>query len=363
MICRAFTVSVFSACLSQALLLPPSLSTDETFLIESLVAQDHDLADKWLVELDYPIIPEGLNLMSDMSPNQLKSILELNFTVQQHKDTDLLMLNELPIYPFMSRGEDIIETLTVPHRIKNEDKTWEYTTLADLGYSVSALPTTQNLGPQEAAIKVDFFKKTDQLFDKIQSIDLQLLTEPSGKLMIQLPQIDVSRPPNINNIDPNEKCTSFLCKAEMKLSNVFKKVKGTLKPCHKPAQHHEYHGHRNSTPHPHKSQPHHNLEHHHLTHYSHLNGNMSIHVQNKKEGFFYSTILPFLGPEVMAILVGATAALGAMLLGYIAIYIWTFLRHRKLNKYTLIRQSDIEDTEVDMSNEFLLADENSEKIG
>ncbi|POS82945.1 hypothetical protein EPUL_004669 [Erysiphe pulchra] len=362
MICHAFKVSVFSACISQAFLLPPSLSADETNLIQNLVAQDLGPTDKWLVEMDYPIIPEGLDLMSDVSPNQLKSIIEFNFTVQQHKDTDQLMLNELPIYPFMSRAQDSIERFTVPHRIENEDKTWEYATLADLGYLVSALPTTRNLGHQnveDIAIKVDLYKMTDQLFDKIQTIDLQLLSIPSGKLMIQLLQSDVSRQ-NINNFELDEKCTSLLCKAEKSLSNVFTKAKGAFKPCHKAAQLHQHHGHMNSTPHSQTSQPHHNY--HHLTHHPHPNGHQ-IHVQRKKESFFFSTILPLLGPEIVAILIGATAALSAMLLGYIAIYTWTFLRRRKVNKYTLIQQSDIEDTEVDISNEFLPADQMCEKIG
>lgn len=364
MICHALKLTVFSACLSLALLLPPSLSTEETALIESLVAQDLEPGDKWLVEMDYPIIPEDLNLTSDVSPDQLKSILELNFTVKQQKDSNQLMLNELPIYPFMSRAQQTIEPLTVPHRIKNEDKTWEYATLADLGYLVSALPTTRYLGQHEIediSIKVDLFKMTDQIFDKIQSIDLQLLSIPSGKLMIQLPQIDVSRPKNNKNLGLDQKCTSFLCKAEMGFSNIFTKAKSALKPCHKAAKLHEHHGHRNSTPHLHESQPHYN--HHHLTHHPHPNGHQSINIQHKKENFFFSTILASLGPEIVAILIGATAALGAMLLGYIAIYTWTSLRRRKVNKYTLIRQSDIEDTEVDRSNEFQPADEMSEKIG
>lgn len=350
---RPLVVSVLFACLSHAFLLPPSISTDEINLIESLYTQDFGPTDQWLVEMDYPPTAGSPISMGDMRSDQAKSIVELNFTVQQHKNTDQLLLNQLPIYPITSKSQDIIKPFTVSHRVKNDDKTWKKVSLADFGYLITVIPNPQDVRRQkveEIAMKIDLFKMNDNLFDKIHTIDMQLLSIPSGKLMIQVPQKEKSKSLNSIKPEPKRKCSSFLCKAEMGVLNVFSKTKGALKPCHKVTQLQDLHNQRNSTPHPH---PHHHktqlLHNHHHMNKNHPSSEFQNHnAQQKKDNFFIKTILPFLSPELVAVLIGATSALAAMLLGFIAINTWAYLRRRKANDYTLIQQSNIED----MENEF-----------
>ena len=318
---------------SQAFLLPPEISAEDTDIIKTLPFEDAVAIDGRVMEINCPGCPVVTNIEGKMHSAQVDSILQLNFTVS-HDAFDRLFLNGLQIYPLDSHAA-FMEPLTASQMIKASDNTWQYASTPKLGYSLSVRhPATSSNQDQldVVAIHLEIVEVADKFLSGMPSIELKLLETPSGKLMIGDAQITAPKSPASKPTDDGQECTTILCKWRAIVADKISKLKGCgSKSRPEPARvvsfHGKHHGDHSEHSHPRPHGPHRPYRHH------HRHGGFAR--------FLRGVVLHVFIPVLIGIMVGITASLIGMVVGHIAIFVWRLLfRRGQQARYTRVQQDD-----------------------
>ncbi|KAI9743381.1 MAG: hypothetical protein M1818_003227 [Claussenomyces sp. TS43310] len=207
MMFKPLLAGVGFAALSQAFLLPPSVSFDDTDIVNTLPFEDAAGLDSHSVRVecsDCPIPAEVLEAGDDAWVDGLSSSLLLDFTIKHFKDMDALFLNDVQMYPFHPafslKASQIISTPAGA----------EQTRIAVLGFETTSYPQSESSDDAEIglyAVPIQITQFGDRYVDGVESVDLKLLKTQSGRMMIA----DVSVAPPGHLIQHEKPCASLYC--------------------------------------------------------------------------------------------------------------------------------------------------------
>jgi hypothetical protein len=313
-----FTIPAFIAGLavvSQAFLLPPSISSSDTDIVNTLP-----------FEVESEAIGQALDLPCMKCPvatsqgwvRDVESKLRLQFSIHDDIDTDKLYLNGFQIYPAQVAQSD---PLTALQLAANADENSFLPNLR-LGYELRITPVVKSEQDQLELINIQLqiIEIANKFVDGLESVELKLLKTPSGKLMIG----DLKTAPTTN---PGSKdCKSLVCKLRVILANKLGQLKPKKGGCmktrpHKAASHPEggRHGHGSHGPH-----RHHN--HHGLARFFHALKSIALHI---------------LIPVFIGVVAGFTASLIGMIVGQAVVFLWrTFYRRGRKGAYSKVQQDE-----------------------
>lgn len=304
---------------AQAFLLPPTVSSVDSDIINALPIEESAQVDGQVVSLKCSGCPVAA---ADASGNTVwvqgvESKLQLSFSISSN-DVDTLLLNGVQIYP----PHDLsMVPLTAP-QITSDGQQIDMR----LGYELSIKPVVKSNDEQLELIAVDLqiVEIADQFVNGLESVAMKLLKTPSGKLMIGNLETAPTTNPIVNPSDTGKECTTLICKWRAivadKLSHLTpKKGCGTKgRPNEDIAtggRPHKHHG---------PNRQHH--KHHRVARFFLALKSVAIHV---------------LIPIFIGIAVGMTASLIGMLVGNIVVFLWRALYRRgRKGSYSRVQQEE-----------------------
>lgn len=323
---------------SQAFLIPPTITTEDSKLLE--VVPFEASPDGRVMEVDCPGCPvEGAAGVL----HQAESILRFNITIQHTNDQpDLLMANGLQIFPINAHG--VMNSLVADQMIKKADGTWAYTSSPEVGYSMTVRPYHDDKQQFSVfGIHLRVIEVGTTFVRGIPSIDLKVLKTPSGKLMIAsggVGGVGVGVGMSGPNANGYKGCSTLLCvwKAyAVDKVNALRKGCGSKKggPHRVPRPH----GIKGGRPKPEGyGRPHHHRRPHHGV-IGRILRSITLHV-----------ILPIL----VGIALGITASVVGMIVGHIAIFFWRlFFRRGERGQYCRVKQEEATEETDDEGKGFL----------
>ncbi|QSZ37109.1 hypothetical protein DSL72_009201 [Monilinia vaccinii-corymbosi] len=329
------------ATLSQAFLLPPTISKSDSGISDVLPFDAAIEADGRMLVVDCPGCPISAQDMQGgrhdlMGLNRLM----LNFSVSHDYGIDRLLLNGLPFYPMDM--ESNLGRLAAPQMIKTTENTWVEAAEPDLGYTlhiVNPIPHSKQDQIDLVIATLKIIEVGNTFVDTVDSIEIKILTTPSGKLMIGDAQaIPPSPKSHISNpADDEQECTTMLCKwraiIEDKLSALKKGCAGKAQP----ASHH-IRPQANDRPRPHG---HHGGPSDHGHHGGHGRPNRFSHKHHGITRFLRGIVLHVVIPVIIGIVAGITASLVGMIVGHVVIFVWRLLfRRGSQGSYSKVQQED-----------------------
>ncbi|KAB8295957.1 hypothetical protein EYC80_008777 [Monilinia laxa] len=319
------------ATLSQAFLLPPAISKSDTDIVNALPFDATIEADGRMLAVDCPGCPISAQDIQG-GRHDLKGLNKLmfNFSVSHDNGMDRVLLNGLQFYPIDM--EPSLGRLAAPQLIKTTENKWVEAAEPDLGYALRIhKPISYSKQDQIDLViaTLEIIEVGNKFVDTVDSIEIKILTTPSGKLMIGDAQVISPSPKSHlpNPVDDGQECTTMLCKwraiIEDKLSALKKGCGGKAQP----ASHHnrpQVNGHprlhgQHGGPGPH--------------------GHHGGHGDHGRHG---GVVLHIVIPIIIGIVAGITASLVGMIVGHIVIFMWRLLfRRGSQGSYTKVQQDDV----------------------
>jgi hypothetical protein len=331
--------------LSQAILLPPTISSDpsETFNTLPYDVENAAVGEGISMNLPCPGCPViftdtlGRNIATEV-----KNRLGLNFEVIHGEEgvQDVLAVNGMQIWPIGLSVLDAQE-LTAPQFIHTDENTWDYAAEPHLGYSIfnNAPVWSEKDDLNLIQIQLEIIEVGNTFIQGIPAVQLSLLRTSSGKLMIgNAEQMEVEQPKELTPSDGDQECATALCKWRAILADKLSSLKSgcgkagkAIKAPPRPnasvdgPQHHDARPHRR----PHGAHRHHKHRHTILR----FLRNITMHV---------------LLPIAVGVAVGITASLVGMLVGNAVVLIWRVLFRRgqtqaiPVHEVIIIEESDDE---------------------
>lgn len=215
------------AAISQAFLLPPSISVDNADIIHSLPFEDAVEIDAQSLMLECqncPVLVGSSEDGTDMWVYGLPSMLQVDFQIKHFEDADALFFSDVQLHPFDQSLSPI--SLRLPQIINHTTidestaQSVETRLTPPLGYAMSIeLPSEQSDEIGLLDISIQILQIGDVFVDDIDSIELKLLQTPSGRLMIA----DLASAPTqafgqLRIGQPSGQCVSLLCKTKAFIS-------------------------------------------------------------------------------------------------------------------------------------------------
>jgi len=339
--------------LGQAFLLPPTISSADSEIVNTLPFEDVTITEGVQLALACPGCPVGnLDIAGNEHVSTVKNVLQLDFQIVKG-ETDKLQVNGLQIYPIEPMmSNSFMETLTAPQLIQGEDGKWNFAAEPALGYSMGVkAPVHSDKDDLDlVTIHMEIVEVGNAFIQGVPAIEISLVRTSSGKLMLGNAVLMPVGAMELTPSDGDQECATVVCKWRAIIAAKLAKLKG----CHKsgkaaarpnasidgPKDHdarpRPHHGHR---PHGHN---HHNRHRHTLLRFLR---NVSIHV---------------LLPIAIGVAVGITASLVGMLIGNVIVFIWrTFFRRN--TQYQAINPEEVilivEEESDDDSKMFLVMEE------
>lgn len=320
--------------LSQAFLLPPTISKADSDIVNALTFDAAVVAEGRMLAVDCPGCPISAQDLQG-SRHDLKGLnrLMLNFSVSHDAGSDRVLLNGLQFYPIDM--EFSLESLTAPQMIKTTESKWVEAAEPNLGYALRIRkPISYSRQDQIDLViaNLEIIEVGNTFVDTVDNIEVKILTTPSGKLMIgdvQLtPSQSASHPSGPN--DDSQECITMLCKwraiMEDKLSALKKGCGG--KVFHNRPQdigrprHHGHHG--DHGPYGGHGRPH---------RFSHKHHGITR--------FLRGIVLHVVIPVFIGIVAGITASLVGMIVGHVVIFVWRLLfRRGSRGSYCKVQSED-----------------------
>jgi len=336
---------------AQSFLLPPTITSADKDIINTLPFEDAVNIKDRIIEVDCPGCPVVISdIEGKMHSVQAESVLRLNFSLSLNEN-DQLFMNDVQIYPIDPRNTPLMmEPLTADQLVKSPAGTWEYAASPKLGYALAVSHPAVSSNNEQlnlVNIKMEILEVADKFINGMDAVVMKLLETPSGKLMIgdvDIIPIPVSNPSNPT--DNNQECTTMLCKWRAIIADKLAKVKGSIKGCAgkaRPGAHGSKHGsgvrpHGHGRPRPHG--PHRPHRHH------HRHGGFSR--------FLRSIVLHVFIPIMIGVVVGVTTSLIGMVVGHLIIFIWRVLfRRGQRGQYHRVQQEAVDKEEDDETKSFL----------
>jgi hypothetical protein len=330
MLFAKFTTVAGLAAVSQAFLLPPTITSADNDIISTLPFEAATEIDGRVLDLDCRgcrvAVPGDMGTTSWV---EAENRLRLNFSIA-HEDSEKLLLNGIQVYP---ASDLMIETLTAPQITKSTHNHEDIVKSSPrLGYEFSIRPVVSNQQDQIELITISLqIVEVGTFFvDGIESVELKLLKTLSGKLMIGDLETAPTTNPTPTPGDNEKECNTMICKWRAIIADKLSHLK-PLKGCggktrpsgNLPADARPKH-HSRPRPHGlHRPYRHHN-KHHDLGH------------------FMRSIVLHIFFPVVIGIVTGVTASIVGMVVGHLAIFLWrAFFRRGSKGAYAKVEKKDI----------------------
>ncbi|CAG8948663.1 hypothetical protein HYFRA_00001783 [Hymenoscyphus fraxineus] len=312
--------------LGQAILLPPTISSADSELINTLPFEDNALTQGRKLDLacpGCPVIIQDLQGQAHYAENENSIRIDLSIA-EGENGIDQLVVNGLPIYPMEPMSDSFLQPLTAPQLIKTNDDTWTMVAEPVLGYALSVRHPVHSEQDQLDLVflHIEIVEVANKFLNSVPSIDIKLVETPSGRLMLGDVEI---LPPTPSPSDGGQECTTLLCKWRAIIAAKLSKVKGMgcgSKARPAAAVEGPKDNGRPQPPRP-AGRPH---GHHHQKHeFGRFLRNVAAHI-----------LLPIL----VGVAVGITASLVGMLVGNLVVFIWRVL-FRRGGQYTRVQQNDI----------------------
>ncbi|KAG4031000.1 hypothetical protein MFRU_010g01260 [Monilinia fructicola] len=342
------------ATLSQAFLLPPTISKSDSDIVDALPFDAAIEADGRILAVDCPGCPI---LAQDIQGNRhdLKgqNRLKFDFSVSHDDGMDRVLLNGLQFYPIDMKPS--LERLAAPQLIKTAEDKWAEVAQPGVGYAVRIHePASYSKQDQIDLViaTLEIMEVGNKFVDNVDSIEIKIITTPSGKLMIGDVQV-ISASSKSHPSDPaddGQECTTMLCKwraiIEDKLSALKKGCGGKAQP----ASHHNRplanghprpHG-QHGGPGPHGHHGHHDGHGDHGHHGGHGRPHRFSHKHHGITRFLRGVVLHIVIPVIIGVVAGITASLVGMIVGHVIIFVWRLLfRRGSRSSYTTVQQDDV----------------------
>lgn len=317
------------ATISQAILLPPSVSSVDTDIVNTLPFEAKSGAEGRTLDLECKNCPVPSYQHNELTwVYGVESKLQLHFAITKN-EVDKLRLNGIQIYPPPELPLQPLGTLQTAQETQDNN----YPIFLRLGYELIVTPVTKSEEDQLELILVRFqvVEIGGNFVDGLESVLLKLLKTPSGNLMIG----DLKTAPTIN---PGSKdCQTLLCQLKSivtgSLSHM-KPKKGCGSKTAPPKALPHGHGDHGS-----KHGPHHHHRHHGLSRFLHALKRATFHV---------------LIPVLIGIAAGFTASLIGMFVGQSVVFLWrTFYRRGRKGPCSRIEQYETKADEKDQEKSLL----------
>ena len=315
------------ATIGQAILLPPSVSSADTDIVNTLPFEAKSGAEGRTLDLECKNCPVPTFQHTELSELTwvygVESKLKLNFAIAED-EIDTLQLNGVQIYPPHELPLEPLGALQITQETGDNN----YTVFLRLGYELNVTPVMKSEKDQLELILVRFqvVEVGGNFVDGLDSVLLKLLGTPSGKLMIG----DLETAPTIN---PGGKdCQTLFCK----LKSIMTGNRSHLKPKKGCGSKGIPHGHGE---HGSKHGPHHHHKHNGLSRLLHALKRAALH---------------FLIPVLIGIAAGFTASLIGMFVGQSVVFLWrTFYRRGRNGPYSRVEQYETEADKKDQEKSLL----------
>ena len=313
------------AAISQAFLLPPTVSPADSDIIKTLPVDAAIAADGRVISIVCPGCPIEVTNLEGVSKAAVASVdsqLRFNFSIE-HGDVDHLLFNGVQLYPLDPSLLALAESLTVDQLIKTPEGNWIYAASPRLGYSLSIsspeLSPDQQLGPVFVRLQIQQLGRT--FMNGFPSVEVKLLETPSQKLMIG--EVAMEKQPAT---ETGQECTSIICKWKAIIAAKIAQIKSS-KGCGGKRPTHEIAGvptEGGIHSHPATGGP--------VTHVKPHHGHNGGHRHRHRRGgfirFLRGIVFHVFVPIMIGIMVGITASLVGMVVGHIAIFVWRMLFRR-----------------------------------
>lgn len=338
MLTTTAVVAAGLAVVSQAFLLPPSVSSADIDIVKALPFESLAQANSRTLNLQCTTCPVAIAQNGGMTTwlSGLDSYLQLVFTVND--ESDVLSMNGVQIYPpRFDRAPEPLIALQVAEGTSPSDATNQN---LRLGYELTFRPVdkTEKSGEDEFQLLAMHFQVVeigDKFVDGLESVEVKLIKSSSGKLMMaDLETAPTSNPP----IDPSKDgadCTTLICKFRAivagKLSNMKPKKGGcgskagsvpTISSGRRPHKHHgprpNHHGHR------------------------HRHSKFGRFLHTMRSVAFHVIIPVFVG-----IAVGLSASIIGMIAGQMIVFFWRAIYRNGQGNYAQVEQDETEEGEQD----------------
>jgi hypothetical protein len=321
------------AAIAQAILLPPSVSSADTEIVNTLPFEAKPGAEGRTLDLECKNCPVPTFQHTEVDDELtwvygVHSKLKLNFAVTAD-EVDTLRLNGVQIYPPHELPLEPLGALQITREIQDNKNT----VFLRLGYELNVTPVMKSEEEQLELILVRFqvVEIGGNFVDGLDSVLLKLLRTPSGKLMIG----DLETASTIN---PGGKdCQTFLCKLKSIMTGNLSHLKpkkgcGSKKAPPKDLPH--GHGEHGS-----KQGPYRHHKHHGLSRFFHALKRAAFHV---------------LIPVLIGIAAGFMASLIGMFVGQLVVFLWrTFYRRGRKGPYSRVEQYKTKADEKDQEKPLL----------
>jgi len=313
---------------SQAFLLPPTITPADNEIVKTLPFEDAVAIDGRVVFIVCPGCPVSItNLFGQTksAASRVDSKFPFNFSIS-HGDADQLLLNGHQLYPIDPTSEDFLGALTADQLVKTSAGTWNYAATPKLSYALAIRhPVTSSNNEQLdlVVLNLEILDIGGGPVHGFPAFEIKLLETQSGKLMIGDVEITHAQSPSTEPTDKGQECATTICKWGAIIADKMSKLKGcggkrpqhgSVKPMH--------HGHARPTHGAHRGHRHH-----------HRHGGFAR--------FLRSAIFHVFIPILIGVVVGITASLVGMIVGHIAIFIWRILfRRGQRAEYHRVQQEE-----------------------
>lgn len=323
------------ATISQAFLLPPTISKSDSDVVNALPFDAAIDAEGRMLAVDCPGCPVSAQDVRG-GRHDLKGVNRLlfNFSVSHDNGLDRVLLNGHQFYPIDM--ESSLERLTAPQLIKSSEGNWVQAAEPDLGYALRIHKPISYFKQDEIDLLIatlEIIEVGNTFVDTVDNIELKILTTPSGKLMIGDAQVTPS-PPKSHLTNPTvdgQECTTVLCKWRAIMADKLSALKkGCDGKAHPTSHNNRPQGHGHQRPHG-----------HHGGHGGHGRPHRFSHKHHSITGFLRGVVLHVVIPVIIGVVAGITASLVGMIAGHIAIFMWRLLFRRGFqSQYTKVQQEE-----------------------
>jgi len=313
---------------TQAFLVPPSVSSADTDIINALPIADAPQIDAQSLSLKCSGCPVAATDISgkDIWLQGLESELLLSFLISG-SDKEVLLLNGVQIFPLQL--DLTIETLTAPQITSDGKKDLR------LGYELSIKPVAKSEDDELELIAINFqvVEIADKFVNGLEIVKLSLLKTANGKLMIGSLETASTMNPVINPSDSDTECTTLICKWRAIITSKLSGLKPTKGCGSKTSPDQKTHAGGPSRK-------------HHGTHHGHHGHDHKHHGVAR----IFHTLKRFARHILIPILIGVavclTASLIGMLVGILAgnvvVFLWRAIYRRgQRGLYSKVRQEEI----------------------
>jgi len=323
MFSKAALVASLTA-MTQAILLPPSISSSDIEIVNNLPFEVVAQADSRTVNLQCTGCPVAVAQKGGKTTwmHGVDSQLLLDFSIE-HGQSDILYMNGVQFFPPRLDQNHVPEPLTalqVAAGTKPSDASNQH---LRLGYELLIRPAVRDskdgIAADIALINIHFqiAEIGDKFVDGLESVELKLLKTSSGKLMI----VDQKIAPTTNAGGAD--CQTMICKFRNIISDKLSAIKSGKKGCSQKAGAMRPHGHGRPGPFQHGRHGRHGR--HRFAHFMHTLKNIAFHV---------------LIPVFIGVAVGMTASIVGMIAGQMIVFFWRAIYRNGQGNYSHIEQEE-----------------------